>query len=61
VCADPSHGIEFVPNGSTANEIFDVSNVAFHAKGDALTLISDRGRSPGTWYVIGRYAAAWYA
>jgi len=91
VCADPSHGIEIVPNASTSNVIFDQSNVAFNAKGDAITLVSDRGESPpapdpdeepsdaeleamsvkqveldnvpfpGTWYVVGRYAALWYA
>lgn len=82
VCVDPSCGIELVPNGSTSNVIFDVSNVMFNAKGDALILVSDRGTSlpsidpedppdaslsvidaitPGTWYVVGRYAALWYA
>lgn len=87
VCVDPSNGIELIPNGSTSNVIFDVSNVTFNAKGDAITLVSDRGKSlppvdpddpsdavlaaltvdiietltPGTWYVVGRYAALWYA
>jgi len=88
VCVDPSNGIELLPNGSTSNVIFDVSNVTFNAKGDAITLVSDRGTSlppvdpdedpsdavlsaldvefietitPGTWYVVGRYAALWYA
>lgn len=99
VCADPSNGIEIVPNASTSNLIFDLSNACFNAKGDALTLVSDRGWSPpppdpdddppdavleaqavgkhhhddgptppaedvpfpGTWYVVGRYAAQWYA
>ena len=88
VCVDPSCGVELVPNGSTSNVIFDVSNVTFNAKGDALILVSDRGTSlppldpsedppdatlaalsaevidtltPGTWYVVGRYAALWYA
>lgn len=92
VCIDPTHGIELAPNQSTSNLIFDVSNVEFNAKGDALILVSDRGvslpppdpdeddpdivqlepaldshplvehfPSPGTWYVVGRYAANWYA
>jgi hypothetical protein len=83
VCLDPSYGIELAPNGSTSNIIFDVSNITFNAKGDALILVSDRGMSlpsvdpseeppdvfalsaetlsPGTWYVVGRYAASWYA
>lgn len=87
VCVDPSNGIELLPNDSTSNVIFDVSNVTFNAKGDAVTLVSDRGTSPppvdpddpsdavlsaldvefietitpGTWYVVGRYAALWYA
>lgn len=87
VCADPSNGIELVPNESTSNVIFDLSNASFNAKGDALILVSDRGMSPqaagkphhhdhhhddeelvpeevpfpGTWYVVGRYAANWYA
>jgi hypothetical protein len=89
VCVDASHGIELVPNAATQNVIFDVSNADFHAKGDSLTLISDRGSSepaiveepaetdspeadlvegqcapllfPGTWYIVGRYAAQWYA
>jgi len=88
VCVDPSNGIELLPNASTSNVIFDLSNVTFNAKGDAITLVSDRGTSPppvdpnedpsdevlalgkikfietitpGTWYVVGRYAALWYA
>lgn len=88
VCVDPSNGIELIPNASTSNVIFDLSNVTFNAKGDSVTLISDRGTSPptvdpndppdailaalnlldivgtitpGTWYVVGRYAALWYA
>jgi len=88
VCVDPSNGIELIPNSSTSNVIFDISNVTFNAKGDAITLVSDRGKSlppvdpdedppdavlaalsvdiietltPGTWYVVGRYAALWYA
>lgn len=88
VCVDPSNGIELIPNASTSNVIFDVSNVTFNASGDAVSLVSDRGtslpqidpdddpcdeilatlsadyidrRTPGTWYVIGRYAALWYA
>ena len=59
VCVDPTHGISISPDGT--NVIFDSSNGAFHAKGDALTLISDNDTSPGTWYIIGRYAALWYA
>ena len=59
VCVDPSHGIEILPDST--NVMFDSSNGAFHAKGDALTLISDNGTAPGTWYIIGRYAALWYA
>lgn len=90
VCADPSYGIEFITNGSTQNVIFDTSNMSFNAKGDAITLVSDRGQSdpvppeeddveslsddeedekveapvllkPGTWYVVSRYSAQWYA
>lgn len=82
VCVDPTHGIELVSNLSTQNVIFDTSSIAFHAKGDSITLVSDRGQSipveenlveeenvsaptdglfPGTWYVVGRYAAQWYA
>lgn len=98
VCADPSCGIDFIPNGSTQNVIFDVSNIGFNAKGDAIVLVSDRGQSekpapedddeslgnkdkdrdgdgdeedekveapvllaPGTWYVVSKYAAQWYA
>lgn len=85
VCEDATHGIDIVPNASTSNELFDFSNVSFNAKGDSITLVSDRGASfpqadpndptdeqlaalnlnsdcyPGTWYVVGRYAALWYA
>lgn len=87
VCMDASCGIELIPNASTQNVIFDSSNIHFNAKGDSITLISDRGQSaplppsvmeddqpddlsvqcpvnlmyPGTWYVIGRYTAQWYA
>lgn len=45
VCVDGSHGIEVLPNQSTGNVIFDVSNLNFHAKGDSITLVSDRGES----------------
>lgn len=45
VCADPSHGIQIVPNASTLNVIFDSSNIKFNARGDAIVLISDRGQS----------------
>lgn len=89
VCVDASNGVEIIPNASTSNVIFDVSNIQFHSKGDSLTFVSDRGSSPplvnpndpsdeqlerqleiqsvdlslvpGTWYVVGRYTAAWYA
>lgn len=86
VCLDASNGIELMTNGSTSNVIFDLSSVTFNAKGDSVTLVSDRGESlpaidpdeededvlslsteyietitPGTWYVVGRYAASWYA
>ena len=45
VCADASNGIEILPNQSTGNVIFDTSNANFHAKGDSITLVSDRGES----------------
>lgn len=45
VCADASNGITLVPNASTKNVIFDESNIKFNAKGDAVVLVSDRGRS----------------
>lgn len=88
VCSDASHGIEIVPNASTENVIFDMSSATFHAKGDSITLVSDRGYLPdqreeflskyelgveveaqchdecfipGTWFIVGRYAAQWYA
>jgi len=59
ICVDATHGVEIVPGGS--NVIHDKSNADFHAKGDALTFISDDQEKPGTWYIIGRYAALWYA
>jgi hypothetical protein len=59
VCVDATHGIEIVPN--SGNVLFDASSVAFHAKGDALTLVSDDSKKPGTWYIVGRYAASWFA
>lgn len=46
VCVDPTHGIEIITNQSTSNIIYDTSNIAFNAKGDALILVSDRGWSP---------------
>lgn len=45
VCADASNGITLIPNASTKNVIFDDSNIKFNAKGDAVVLVSDRGRS----------------
>jgi hypothetical protein len=45
VCVDASNGIEVLPNQSTGNVIFDTSNSNFHAKGDSITLVSDRGES----------------
>lgn len=89
VCADAAHGIELIPNASTQNVIFDLSNVVFHAKGDSVSLVSDKGQSdslppnedemgngggvdtqaitapalltPGTWYIVAKYSAQWYA
>ena len=45
VCADPSHGIQLLPNASTQNVIFYTSSIKFNAKGDAVVLVSDRGQS----------------
>ena len=57
VCADASHGISIITNPYTSDTIFDTSNLTFHAKGDAYTLVANND----TWYIIGRYVAAWYA
>lgn len=45
VCIDASYGIELAINNSTANVIFDTSAISFNAKGDSVTLVSDRGFS----------------
>lgn len=77
VCLDASKGIELKTSESCNNTILDVSNVSFVAKGDSITLVSDRGEYippftnedeevtaqsvHGTWFVVGRYNATWYA
>ena len=60
VCVDATHGIELVVNPDSQNVIFDASSISFHAKGDAINLIVN-SQDPGTWMVVGRYSAQWYA
>ena len=57
VCVDATHGIELV--AGPQNDIFDSSSISFHAKGDAFDLVTNT--HTGTWIVVGRYAAQWYA
>lgn len=47
VCEDPTNGIEIVPNPKAENIIFEQSNIKFNAKGDSITLVSDRGIALG--------------
>lgn len=57
VCVDASCGIQVVTHDEK-EVIFDQSNLQFHAKGDAFTLITDHDN---TWFVVGRYNSQWYA
>lgn len=48
----------FTLTAQDGDTVFDESNLACHAVGDALTFASDRKK---TWFCIGRYSAQWYA